>query len=361
MKAEEIKRKEDLCRKFLALEDIGRPLIGLMWEPCILPVQSYVERIDTNIPIDPEDIDACEMCCECDKIIEHTDSVKQDFFYSLQASFNHLWLSAALGCPIKVTKNTIWSQLPDLTLEDIAENELIVDHRWINKLIECHDAITAYASDRAAVAVPWLDGPLDLMVSLLGPEQTAYGMLDNEGTFVKAMEKLNEFVIEITQMLVNRTHQFASGYVSRMHIYSDHPAPTVMNDATWMTSADNYLKFVYPFEKKQIAAFPGSVYHMHNTSTQIMPILANSDLKAIQYTVDPNGPAWDIQRKAIAELQKYKPVVLSCWNIRDAERARIDLPSKGLAITVVLDTLHDRSPDPILLKDFSEWYSEVVK
>ncbi len=360
MDSSEVLRRKQLCSKFLQKEDIGRPLIGLMWEPAILPVQSYVDRIDLSIPALPEDINGEEMCRECDSIIRHSDSIPQDFFYSVQASFNHLWLSAALGCTMKVTTDTIWSEPPDISLGEIAGWNIDVRGKWIDKLVECHKMIVAHVNGRTAVAVPWLDGPLDLLVSLLGPEETAMALVDDTDLFPKAMDKLTDFVIQVTELIAKSTPVFADGYVSRMHIYTQDVSPTVMDDATWMASKENFLKKIYPFEKRIIDIFPGSVYHMHNTSTQITDILGKSALKAVQYTIDPNGPDWEIQIKAISELQELKPVVLSCWNLEDAERARRDLASKGLAITLVLETMPDRSPEPKLLKKFSEWYLNVL-
>ena len=284
-----------------------------------------------------------------------------DFLYSVQASFNHLWLSAALGCPIRVTEATIWSEPPGLTIDAIADQSIDIDYRWIDKLVECHRSIVSHVGGRAAVAVPWLDGPLDLMVSLLGAERTALELVDNPALFEKSMEWLTDFVVETTRQIACETPGFAEGYVSRMHIYTSEPSPTVMDDATWMVSPENYARYVYPFEKRIIDAFPGSVYHMHNTSTQIMPALSDTALQAVQYTVDPNGPDWAVQRAAIASLQKVKPVVLSCWTIEDAERARVELVSRGLAITVVVDTMPDRSPEPRMLEGFLDWYHRIVR
>ena len=135
MEIKEMIKRKHLCEKFIYMEDIGRPLIGLMWEPTILPIESYVNRIDQSIPARSEDILAEEMCNECDKIIYHYDKIDQDFLFSVQASFNHLWLSAALGCPIKVTKDTIWSESSGLSIRDIAKWNIDIDYSWVEKLI----------------------------------------------------------------------------------------------------------------------------------------------------------------------------------------------------------------------------------
>lgn len=356
----EIIRRREQCLKFLYKENVDRPLLGAMWEPSIWPMASYVKRIDRSKPAQASEISADEMCDACDEIMLLADMIDQDFFHAVQASFNYPWLAASLGCKVKISSDTIWSESSGATLNRIASLQNDIESPWLDKMFECHEKLISHAGDRYPVAVPMIDGPLDLLVSIIGPEQVAMATYDHPQLLLDTMDRLTHFWSRVTKQLVQRTPSFADGYVSRMHIWTQKPSTTVMNDATWMMSPENYEKFVYPFEKRMIQAVPCGVYHGHNTSTQIFDFLAQTDLKAVQITIDTNGPDWEVQRRKIAHLQDHIPVVLSCWNIADAERARRELSPRGLALTIVIATMNN-TPEPKMLKEYEQWYKEITQ
>lgn len=354
----EIVRRKERCLKFLHGENVNRPLLGVMWEPSILPIESYVKRIDCLKPAQASDISAEEICDTCDKIMLLADKIDQDFFHAVQASFNYPWLNAALGCKVEVNPNTIWSRPSGATLNDIASLEDDVESAWLDKMFECHEKLVSHADNRYPVAVPWIDGPLDLLVSIIGPEKLGTELYDHPQLMLDAMDRLTNFWSRVMKRLVQMTKSFADGYVSRMHIWTEKPSSTVMDDATWMMSPENYERFVYPFEKRMIQVLSCGVYHSHNTSIQIFDFLARTNLKVLQVTIDTNGPSWEIQRREIASLQEHIPVMLSCWNIKDAERARRELSPRGLALTIVIPTINS-APKPKMLKEYGQWYKEL--
>ena len=137
-----------------------------------------------------------------------------------------------------------------------------------------------------------------------------------------------------------------------MHVWTPKPSATTQNDATYLVSPGNYEQFVLPFERQMSKSVTCLVYHCHNTSTHILPSVACiSELMAIQMTVDPNGPPWENQRQAIAQLQENKPVVLSFWSISDADRAIKELNPRGLAITLNVK-VKDEDPGDISLEEY---------
>ena len=354
----EIHGHRDRCEKFIRREEVDRPLLGFMWEPAVRPIPGYLDRVDLTRPLEPEDISPEEMGTASDETVRQVEGIRQDGFFAAQACFGHQWLEGIFGARIQASGETIWAEAAGMSLDQLARGNFSEENPWFAQLAHCHEALIAHAAGRYPVAVPVLHGPLDLLVALLDAETVALATYDQPDLLLEAMDRLTDLWCAVASRLSGLLPPFAGGYLSRMHIWTPQPGATVQDDATWMMSPENYQRFVQPFERRMSRAVPNAVYHAHNTSTHLLPQIAELDLSAIQVTIDPNGPDWDTQREILRIVQQTRPVLLTCWDIEDAERARRDLDPAGLALTVVVRMDEEEGPG-LSVDQYSGWYEEV--
>jgi hypothetical protein len=313
-----------------------------MWEPFTLAVPSFAERLGAGKEILPEDIDAGEMARWAVEQSRRAESVEQDFCFAAQPCMGHLWLEAMLGCPIRASGGTIWSEPAcGASLETLASFSLDERNPWLYKLLRCQRALNEACP---AVSLPVLHGPLDLLCAALGPEAVAIAFYDSPELLSEALMSMARLWGRVARRLAGEQKPFLGCYPGRMHELAPRPCATLQDDATWMTSPGFYREIVFPAELEAARALPCVCYHSHNTSLRVLEEISALPLCSLQITIDPNAPPWESQREVIARVQERVPVVLCFWEAALMERAARELRPEGLALALIAD-----SPEGVLL------------
>ena len=322
-----------LYSDFLARKNT-RPLFSCMWEPMINPSAEIVSNASEDKILYAEHVQPKHILDIADTVLKTLVQLEGDLPPALQASGGHQWLEAICGCKIMASDGQIWASHPDKnSLDDFLNAPLHIE--WEEKLLQCHTDMVNFANGRCFVAVPALHGPIDILSAFVGVEELSYAIFDEPEKLKRALSKAGDVFCRVAGRLTDALIPFRNGYCGRMYIYTDKACATLQDDSSYMTSPAAFKEFLEPIERRIIERMPCTVYHMHNSSLHLSPIIAEYGMAAIQMSVDPNGPPMEVQIAVYEEMKRKTPLVLSCWSLEDMELLRQKLSPQGLALTFI--------------------------
>ncbi len=317
---------------------VDRPMIGLLWEPDILPLPGFIESVGDGASVFPEHVRPEMYLPHVERWQRRAADLSGDTIQRLTPGFGIPWMEAIAGCPIVAHPGSLWA---GQCLRDYRNRRPIrfsPDNPWLQKLLECTRAMVELADGQFPIAVPQMRGPLDILAAMRTPAQMCLDVLESPDDVQQVLAELTDLYIAVGEAVLAEIPPFRQGYVTRMNMWVPDKALTLQNDVSTLISARVYRQLVQSFDRKIASRFHYTDFHMHSTEHhQIDAVLEEEEVTAIQLALEHTvgGPPLETMLAAARRILNKKPLLLACPDRASAERCIRELPPAGLCIMIV--------------------------
>ncbi len=336
---------------WLQRRPVDRPMIGLIWEPDIPPLPEFLERIGTGSVLRPDQIGP-EIFLDCVEAWHRQDTqLTSDVIQRFTPAFGIPWVEAIAGCPVMANPGSLWAEPCLDSYADRAEIRFDPDHPWVSTLVAFTRAMVAQADGRFPIAVPQMRGPLDTLAAMRTPEQMCIDLLERPEEVSTILGELADLWIRIGQAALDVIPPFHGGYMGRMGTWAPGPAITPQNDVSTLVSPEMYEQLVLPCDRKIVAHFPYTEFHVHSSEHhQVDNLLTLEALTSIEFTLEHTlgGPPLATTLPVARHILDNKPLILATLDIETAETCLQELPAEGLCLTIALN-------DPEIPSEIVRW------
>jgi hypothetical protein len=344
-----LEQRIDRYRRWGLRREVERPMIGLIWEPDIPPLAELLEDIPSGGCVSPEKLDAAAFLPAIERWHRHEAELNADTIQRFTPAFGIPWVEAIAGCPVVARPGSLWAEPWLESYRDRPAMRLDPQSPWLCKLLDFTRAMVACSAGRFPVAVPQMRGPLDVLAALRTPQQMCLDFVEQPEEVRRILGELTDLWIEVGWAVLELIPPFYGGHSARMGMWATGPAITPQNDVSTLLSPRTYAEFVLPCDRRIIAAFPFTEFHMHSTEHfQVNNLLELEALTAIQFTLEHTlgGPALETTLPVARRILDRKPLILAAFELETAERCLAELPARGLCLTLATNAA--RIPQPIV-------------
>ena len=324
-------------KSWLSREKVDRPMVGLLWEPDIPPLPSFLDHVGTGKAIAPDDIHPETFLPVIDCWYKRDQTLPGDVIQPCTPAFGIPWVEAIAGCPIVAHPGSLWAQPSLESYADRAPIEFDLQNPWLRKLVEFTQALAEFSAGRFAIALPQMRGPLDTLAALRTPQQMSLDLIERPDEVRQILNELTDLWIGIADRVLAVIPPFHGGYCSRMKMWAPGRTITPQNDISTLVSPKMYRDFVLPLDRAIIDHFPFHCLHVHGSEYhQIDNWLTLERLTAIQFTLEHTlgGPSLDTSLSVARRILEHKPLLLCALDVESAQRCVDELPSAGLCVTI---------------------------
>jgi hypothetical protein len=338
-----IEAKIRRARAFWNREAVDRPMIGFSlggW----FPLRSYsaMERLRGVGRLQPEMVRPEELFADYDRLIGNFDRVKDDVVRAVAPIPPFPWFEAMLGVSVEVGNESIWAREGGFDYADMDRLDFSSQNPWRRKYLELVGALADRYRGRVPVGQPILRGSSDMVASLRGSQQMIFDFYDCPEFFRRLAEKCTNLIIELVQDQHRITGSFAGGTViEQFALWAPGEIVRMQEDASALFSPDLYVKLLQDEDRKQAAAFPYSLIHLHASSLHLIDRIADiRELGCIQINKDMGGT--EIER----EIPYFKAVqargksllIRGKLTLQDLALMRKALSPRGLYLQIVVES-----------------------
>jgi hypothetical protein len=166
------------------------------------------------------------------------------------------------------------------------------DERWLAKLDAFVDLLAGRAGGRYPIVQPLMRGPVDMMASAVGHEETCLALMEEPAAAAAFLDVCADFFIRTARRRLERTPPFAGGYLSGYGIWAPGRVVRTQIDNATMLSPAVYRERVLAHDRRVIEAFDNPLIHLHSGCLHVADVLLEVEaLKAVQVSIDyPGGP-----------------------------------------------------------------------
>ncbi len=336
---------------WLRREPVQRPLTGLLWEADIPGLPEFEEAMGEDHVISPGDVDPAMFLPYIERWHRRESQWASDIIQSWAPAFSIPWVEAIAGCPVVCRPGSLWAEPCLASLERRAPIRFDPDNPWLRKLLEFTRALVRASGGRFPVALPQMRGPLDALAALRGAEQMSFDLLERPAEVRRILDELTVLWIEIARACLAQIPPFHGGYVSRMKMWAPGPAITPQNDISTLISPAMYREFALPHDRRIMASFAYSSFHLHGSAQhQIGELLTLDRLTALEVHLEHTvgGPSLAVMLDAARRTLATKPLLLTALDLDTAELCMRELPAAGLCMLVLVN-------DPEPSRDYDAW------
>ena len=213
-------------------------------------------------------------------------------------------LGAVCGCELEFGNRTSWAKP---IIEDYEDFDPIVfdeNNFWWKKIVELTKAALADSKGDYLVGITDLHPGADGLVSLRGPQDTAYDIYDEpEQIKARIWEIFPVFKEMITRLhtIISTKQQACSNWMGVLHPTELWYPPSC--DFSCMISTENFEEFIIPELEAEIDWLPNALYHLDGPDAlrHLDRLLQIKKLKGIQWVYgagQPSGRHWgDVLQK----------------------------------------------------------------
>ena len=324
-------------KAWLNREPCDRPMIGLLWEPDIPPLPSFLDHISQGKTITPHEIDPEMFLPPVEEWYRKDQGLPGDIIQPFTPAFGIPWVEAIAGCPVVSNPGSLWARP---ALESYSDRTPICfdpKNPWVQKLVEFTRAMVDFSQARFPVALPQMRGPLDTLAALRTPERMSLDLIEYPDAVRQVLRELTDLWIRIAQTVLAVIPPFYGGYCSRMKMWAPGPVVTPQNDISTLISPKMYREFVLPLDEIILNHFPYHCFHVHGSEHhQINNLLKLEQLTVIQLTLEHTvgGPPLDVMLPAARRILEKKPLILCALDVETADKCIEELPPAGLCVTI---------------------------
>lgn len=344
MKESSLEETLDRYRAFWKRQETDRPIIGVclasyfpleMFDSISLPEEGYLR---------PEDLDVGIFLDEYEREWIESREVAGDQFWVATPFWGIPWMEAIVGCPIRISGESIWAEpfVEDLrSLQDIA---LSGENAWLQKLLEFTKRLVERSKGRYPVSTPIMRGPSDIVAAMRGSERFMLDLYDHPDEVRRLAEICADIWIRVAGAQLNLIPPFHGGYCSgNRQIWAPGICIETQEDASRMISPNLYRRFFLSSDRRIVSSFDFAFIHLHSNSLHILDeLLGIPQLAAIEITIDVTGPSPMELIPVIGKVQKQKPVIVhGKISLGEMKEMVHSLSSAGLCLISRVDSADD--------------------
>ncbi len=295
---------KDRWSAFWKGEDLGRPLVSIVLpRPGIEPVAK-----PSSIACVQDNFEAL-----IDQVLQwaqtHEFIAEAIPFYHVQFGPDHF--SALLGAELEFnpdSPDTSWV-VPFVQDWDDAEIKFQPDGKWWRKTIERIQAFRARCDGKLLISGPSLQGGLDCLSAIRGPEKLLMDMVMAPDKVKAALDAVCRAYDEVLEALSVETGIEELGDITRHQMYCQGRAGVPQCDFSCMISPEMFKEFAVPCLKREVEPLATATYHLDGPAAIVhLPAICEIDgIDVIQW-VPGSGEAaekdWTDLYKRIDSLGK---------------------------------------------------------
>ena len=349
---EKIKKYHD----FWSGAEVERPLIGFSlggW----FPLQSYtaMHKFRGKGRISPEQVHPEEFFPDYDRIVAQWEPVEDDVIRGVAPIPPFPWLEAMLGSPVQVGEESIWAEEGGFDYANILKIDWSHENPWRQKYLEFVKALKDHFGNRVPVGQPILRGISDMIAALRATSKMIYDLYDFPEEYKKMGNLCTDFLISLVVKQQHLTGPFADGYfIEQFSLWAPEPIIRMQEDASALFSPSLYEKLLQEEDRRQAAAFPYSLIHLHSSSLFLLDrILGVEEIDCFQINKDAAAaiPA-EIPYFQMVQKKGKKLLIRGKLTLEDLGLLKKNLSPRGLYLQIVVDTTAEI---PALRDFFSSW------
>lgn len=202
------------------------------------------------------------------------------------------WLSAILGCRLRILPGNILGEERLLPWEELERISLDRENPWFKKYVEFAGALVERSAGRFPVSHGAMHAPSDLLGELRGHTQSILDLMEEPEKASAALWRFGDIFQEITKEIWRRLPLFHGGYFDGQYqLWSPGPIIRMQEDASALYSPSLYRRFLQPIDRMLAGSFANSFIHLHSTSMFLLQgFLEIEELRCFEINKDVSGP-----------------------------------------------------------------------
>jgi len=305
-----------------------RTELGVYTDP--LRMRIYDENIKGEFT--PEMLDLEKLINDITHAYQDLPLLDGDVFRCISFASVVPWMEAIIGCHLySLGKGASMVAKPaDIEPDDLPQHlrhllNNLDENVWFKKLSDGYQALAEILGAKFPLAHTLMRGPGDMVGALLGHENFIGRMLkpaDNEDFLNELLDLSARIYIKTAKMQLERSKGFKGGYCNAYGLWAPGLNIRAQEDEAAFVSPKLYNKFLLLYHVQEVDAFNYSVFHMHSGYVRRIynwrDFCKKSSIKALQVSVDPNGPAVGDLMGTLLEINSEKPLVIGSPNEQQA-------------------------------------------
>lgn len=203
---------------------------------------------------------------------------------------------------------------------------------WWERTVTCIRAFRKACDGRMVVSGPNLQGGLDALAAIRGPQRLLMDLLDCPADVHAALSQIDAALVQVRASLASELDVATWGSVTRHGFYGTGLVDVPQCDFSAMVGVETFREFAMPSLVKECAGAQGSIYHLDGKEAiRHLPALAEvPNLQAIQWQPGAGGAGRDwsalygwIDALGLGQLRSgTRDVIRDLWS-RLRNRARL--------------------------------------
>ena len=306
-----------------------------------------MRQATSNILV-PEKMDPKNFLADYEKFYEYSLKTEDDGLRGVCPIAAVPWLEIILGCPHKISGNSIWALEKKASFEALDGIKLPEDNPWLLKYLEFLSALNNRFKDIAPASQPLIRGPSDLHGALRGHEVALIDLMTRQEESKKLLENLTSSLIDFFNRQYEVLDTFAGGYFQEQYmVWAPDKIIRFQEDATANYSPKLYEEFLLEQDRRIAAAFPYALMHLHNSSLFILDlILQNEEINCFEINKDATGMDVKAELPYLQMIQeKGRSLVMrGAYTLEELSLIKNHLDPAKLLMQTVLSDLKELNP-----------------
>lgn len=272
----------------------------------------------------PEMLDMEKLIDDITRAYQDLPLLNGDVFKVVQFAFVVPWMEAIIGCHLYSLGRgaSMVANPADIEPGDLAQHlryllDNLDENVWFKKLGDGYQALAEALGAKFPLANTLMRGPGDMVGALLGHENFIGRMLkpaDNKDFLNELLDLCAKIYVKTAKMQLERSKGFEGGYCNMWGLWAPGLNISAQEDEAAFVSPKLYNEFLLPYHVQEVDAFDYSTFHMH--SGYVMSVynwrdfFKKSSIKALQVSLDPNGPAVEDLMETLLEINSEKPLLI---------------------------------------------------
>ncbi len=330
-----IERKELLkrCQRFWNRERTNRPMVGYLFDrraPLTLLTNSRTETL-----LQAGDITVEMFLSDCERRYTASQQIGGDAIFVAYPRVGLPWLEAIMGCTIRAESGVGWAEPLEREWQAYSLNSVPWDNGWYESMKEQTMAAIQVSHGRYPVGPPHLRGPGDIAFALLGATEFCYALYD----YPQELRSLSQICAEVWTKVVEFQYQLlvpeSEGYWNaNQPLWTKGTNMVITADVASILSSEMFNEFLLEPMKYIAQNIDYCIMHMHSSYLHILDLLLPIEkLRAVQISIDPNGPSLDELLPLFNKILSSKALIVGGQvSFEDINTIVAELPSEGLCI-----------------------------
>jgi hypothetical protein len=335
---EKIKRYND----FWSGAEVDRPLIGFSlggW----FPLHSYtaLHKFRGKGRLFPDQVQPEEFLPDYDRLVAQWESVEDDVIRGVAPIPPFPWLESMLGSPVHVGEESLWAEEGGFDYANTLKLDWSAENPWRCKYLEFVAALKDHFGDRVPVGQPILRGVSDMIAALRKTSQMIFDLYDFPEAYKNLGKLCTDLLIGLVSAQQRLTGPFAGGYfLEQFSLWAPDRVIRLQEDASALFSPALYEKLLKEEDRRQAAAFPYSLIHLHSSSLFILDRILNVD-PILCFQINKDAAAAipeEIPYFKMVQGKGKRLLIRGKLTPEDLALLRKSLSARGLYLQIVVDT-----------------------